>query len=86
MLGERIITLSISVSLDVFLEILRALKGLAAEFAFVRLQGNVDSDVGGDVVAFDGGGTALTPGAGQVEMVSLLTTNMALADVFLFWC
>jgi hypothetical protein len=52
-----------------FLQILRSLECLAAEFALVRLQGDVDSDVGGDVVTFDGGGTALTPGAGQVEVV-----------------
>ena len=73
----------ISMSLDMFLEILRALEGLATELALVRLQGNVDSDVGGDVVALDGGGAALTPRAGQVEVVSRLAANMTLADVFL---
>ena len=56
-------------SLDMFLEILRAFESLATKFAFVRLQGNVNSDMRGDVVAFDGGGAALTPCAGQVEVV-----------------
>jgi hypothetical protein len=52
-----------------FLQILWSLECLAAELALVRLQGDVDSDVGGDVVTFDRGGTALAPGAGQVEVV-----------------
>jgi hypothetical protein len=69
--------------LDMFLEILRTLKGLAAEFALVRLQGNMNSNMGGDVVAFDGGGTALTPRTGQVEVVGRLASHMSLADVFL---
>lgn len=66
-----------------FLEILRTLEGLAAEFALVRLEGDVNADVGGDVVALDCRGSALTPLTGQVEVVSRLTTNMALADMFL---
>ena len=73
----------IRMSLDMFLEILRTLESLAAELALVRLQGNVDADVRGDVVALDGGGAALTPGAGQVEVVRGLATNVALADMFL---
>jgi hypothetical protein len=72
--------------LDMFLEILRALEGLAAELALVRLQGNMDADVGGDVVALDSGGAALTPRAGQVEVVGRLAADMALADMFLASC
>ena len=71
-------------SLDMFLEILRALECLAAELAFVRLQGDVNPDVRGDVVTLDRGGSALAPGAGQVEVVRRLAANMALADVFLW--
>lgn len=71
--------------LDMFLEILRTLEGLAAELALVRLQRHMDPDVGGDVVALDGGGPALTPGAGEVEVVGRLAADMALTDVFLFW-
>lgn len=39
--------------LDMFLEVLRTLEGLAAELALVRLQGNVDANVARDVVALD---------------------------------
>ena len=43
----------------------------------------MNSNVGGDVVTFDSGGTTATPLAGEVEVVGALTTDMALADVFL---
>ena len=66
-----------------FLEILWTLEGLAAEFALVRLERDVDSDVRGDVIALDRGRSTLAPLAGQVEIVRRLTTNMALADMFL---
>lgn len=66
-----------------FLEILRTLEGLATELALVRLQGDMDSDVGSNVVTLDRGGAALTPRAGEVEVVCRLATNMTLADVFL---
>ena len=48
-------------SLDMFLEILRSFEGFAAELAFVWLQGNMDSNVRGDMVAFDRCGTAAAP-------------------------
>jgi hypothetical protein len=41
------------------------------------------SDVGGDVIAFDGGGSAGTPMACKVEIVSRLAAYMAFADVVL---
>lgn len=65
------------------LQVLRTLEGLATELTFVRLQRHVDSDVGGDVVALDGGGTARLPSTGQVEVVGALATNMLLANVLL---
>ena len=70
--------------LDMFLEILWALESLATEFALVRLERDVDSNVGGDVVAFDSGGSTLAPLAGQVEVISRLAADMTLADMFLF--
>lgn len=73
----------VSVSLDMLLEILGALEGLAAELALMRLQRNVHADVRGDVVALDRGGAALAPGAGQVEVVGGLAADMALAHVLL---
>lgn len=68
------------------LEILGTLECLAAELALVRLQGNVDSDVRGDVVALDSRGSALAPGAGEIEIVSGLAADMPLADVLLGDC
>jgi hypothetical protein len=71
----------VGVSLDVLLQVLRTLEGLPTEVAFVRLQWNVDSDVGGDVVTLDSCGSALIPSAGQVEVVRTLAADMLLADV-----
>jgi hypothetical protein len=71
------------VGLDVFLEILRTLKGLSAEVAFVRLERHVNTDVRSNVISLDGSRAAATPLAGEVEIVGALATNMALADVIL---
>lgn len=73
----------VGMSLDVFLQILGPLEGLATEVALVRLQGDMHANVGGDVVTLDGGGVAVTPLASQVQVVSALAADMALADVFL---
>ncbi len=70
-------------SLDMFLEILRTFEGFATEFTFVWFQGNVDSDVRSDMVAFDGGGTATTPLTGQVEVVGALAADVSFAHMFL---
>jgi hypothetical protein len=74
----------IGMGLDVLLQVLRALEGLATEVALVRLQGDMDTNMGGDVVALDGGGVAVAPLASQVQVVGALATDMALADVFLY--
>ena len=73
----------VSVGLDMLLQILRTLEGLAAEVTLMWLEGNVDSDVRGNVVARDGGSPAGAPLAGQVEVVGALATDMAFADVVL---
>jgi hypothetical protein len=70
-------------SLDMLLEILRALEGLATEVTLVRLQRHVYTDVRGDVVALDSGGATVAPLARQVEIVGALTANMALTNVIL---
>lgn len=70
-------------SLDMFLEILRTLEGFATKFAFVWFQGNMDSNVRGDVVAFDGGSAAATPLTRQVEVVGALAAHVSVTDVFL---
>jgi len=71
------------VRLYVFLEVLRPLESFAAKLASMRFQGNMDTDVRGDVVAFHDGDTAATPRTGEVEVVSTLASDMALADMVL---
>ena len=70
-------------SLDVLLEILRALEGLAAEVALVRLQRHVNTDVRGNVVTLDGCGAAVTPLARQIQVVGALAANVTLTNVVL---
>jgi hypothetical protein len=72
-----------STYLHVLLEILRALESLSTEVTLVRLEGDMDSNVGSDMIALDRGGTALVPATGQVQVVCALASNMFLADVFL---
>lgn len=73
----------VSVGLDVLLEILGTLERLATEIAFVRLQRDVNADVRSDVITLDGGGTAVTPLAGQVKVVGALAPHVTLTDVIL---
>jgi hypothetical protein len=67
-----------------FLQILGTLEGFATEFAFVRFQGNMNSNVRGDMVAFDRCGAAATPLARKVEVIGALTAYVSLADMFLY--
>lgn len=69
--------------LDMLLEILGALEGLAAELAFVRLERDVNTDVRGDVITLDGGGAARVPLASEVQVVGALAADMALTDMLL---
>lgn len=69
--------------LDVLLQILGTLESLATEVALVRLQGDVDTNVRRDVVTLYSRSTAVTPLAGQVQVVGALATNMAFANVVL---
>lgn len=69
-----------------FLEILWSLKGFAAEFALVRLQGDVNPDMRRDMIALDCSSSALTPSACQVEIIGRLAADMSFADVFLISC
>lgn len=71
--------------LDVFLQVLRTLEGLATKVTLVRLQRDVDPDMRGDVVTLDDSSAATAPFAGQVEVVGTLTANMALTHMFLSW-
>jgi len=73
----------VSMCLYMLLEILRSLEGLATELASMRLQGDVDTDVRGDVVALYNSDTTVTPGTGQIQVISTLATNMTLTDMVL---
>lgn len=44
----------------------------------------MNSDMGGDVIALDGGGTALVPTAGQVEVIRALASDVFIADMLLY--
>lgn len=70
-------------SLDMLLQILRALEGLAAEIAFMRFQGHMNANMRRNVVAFDGRGSATAPLTSQIQIVRALTTDMTLANMFL---
>lgn len=74
----------VGMSLNMLLEILRALEALSAEIALVRLEGNVNTDMRSDVIALHRGGAARVPLACEVQVVGALATNVLLANVFLF--
>lgn len=65
------------------LQILRTLEGLSTEVTFVRLQRNVDSDVGSDMITLDSGSSARVPSTGEVQVICALSSDMFLADMFL---
>lgn len=69
--------------LDMLLQILGSLEGLATEITLVRLERHMHSDVGCDMIALDSGRVACSPLAGQVQVIGTLATDMALAHVFL---
>lgn len=69
--------------LYMLLEILRALEGLSAEFTSMWFQRDVDSDVGGYMIALDDGDMAVTPCALQIEIVGALPPNVTVANMFL---
>ena len=70
-------------SLDVLLQILRPLEGLAAKIAPMRLQRYMNADVRRDVVAFHNCDATGTPGTSEVKIIGTFTTDVALANVFL---
>jgi hypothetical protein len=52
------INIRVKAYLYVLLQVLRTFEGFSTEITFVRLQWDVDSDMGGDMIALDSGGTA----------------------------
>lgn len=76
----------IGMRLDVFLQVLGAFESFTAEVAFVRLQRNVNADVGCNVITLNCGGTAVAPLAGEVQVVGALAAHMTLTNVVLYAC
>lgn len=70
--------------LDVFLQILWSLECLSTEITLVRLQGNVNTNVRGDVITLNSGGTTGRPSTSQVEVVGALAAYMTLTDMVLY--
>jgi hypothetical protein len=73
----------VGMRLDMLLQVLRALELLAAELAFVGLEGDVHANVRGDVVALDGLGVAAVPRTDEVEVIGALAADVVLADMLL---
>ena len=67
-----------------FLQVLRSLESFATEFTLVRLQRNMDPNVGGDMVSFNSRGTTVAPLTSQIEVVGGLATNMLFTNVLLY--
>ena len=64
-------------------EILWALEGFPAEFASMRFQWNVNSDMRSDVVAFDDCDVTITPSALEVQIICAFASNVAITDMLL---
>lgn len=73
----------VRMGLDMLLQVLGTLEGLATELTLVRFQRNVDTDVRSDVVTLHGGGAARVPLASKAQVVGALASNVALTDVLL---
>lgn len=69
--------------LDMLLEVLRAFERLAAEVTTMRLQGDMDANMRGNVVTLNHGDVAVGPSTLQVEIVGALATDMNFAHVVL---
>jgi hypothetical protein len=66
-----------------FLQVLRPFETFLASAALVRLQGDMDTDMGCNMVALDRGCSTQIPATGEVEVVGALATNMSLTDMIL---
>jgi hypothetical protein len=73
----------LEIYLDVLLQVLGPLEGLATEATLVWLEGNMDPDMGGDVIALDSSGVASFPATDKVQVVGALSSDMPLAQVVL---
>ena len=73
----------VSMGLHMLLQILRTLEGLATKLASMRFQWYMDSNVRGNMIAFDDLDIAVSPGASQIQVVSALAADVFIANVIL---
>lgn len=69
--------------LDMLLQILGTLEALGAERAAVRLKGDVNPDMGGNVISFDGNDIAAVPATLQAQVVGALSSDVSLTKMVL---
>jgi hypothetical protein len=72
--------------LDMLFQILRTLECFTTEAALVWLQGNMNTDVRGDMVALDCSSPACVPSTRKVQVVSTLAAHVTFTDVILQRC
>lgn len=68
---------------DMLFQVLGALECLSTKVTPVRLQRDVDSNVGRDMITLYGGRAAVRPLASEVEVIGALAADMAFADMLL---
>ena len=73
----------IGMSLDMLLQILRALEVLSTEGAAMRLEWDVNANMRSNMVAFHHLGTTRSPRTCEAEIVRALAPNMFFAKMFL---
>jgi hypothetical protein len=73
----------LGVRLDVLLEVLRSLEGLAAHFTFMRLQWDMHTNMRRDVITLHRGGIAVTPRTHKIQVVRGLAADVLLTDMIL---
>lgn len=76
----------ICMGLDMLLEVLGAFERFAAEVTSMRLQGNMDANMRGNVITLDHGDVAVRPSTLQVQIVCAFATDVNFADVVLDRC
>jgi len=65
------------------LQVLRAFKCLTTKVTFVRFEGDMNSNVRGDMITLDSSCIAIIPRAGQSQIISALASDMPLTHMFL---
>ena len=73
----------IGMGFHMLFEVLRAFERFPTKLAAVRLQRNMDADVGRDMVALHDSYVTVAPSTLQIEIIGALSTDVTVADVIL---